>query len=138
MNIILDNNVIIAAFASRGLCQSIFELCLDRYSIFISDYILKEIGVNLQKKINMSKSKTDAFLEYLREYSTVLECENLKKPVCRDRNENHILTLAKCTDADYIITGDDDLLTLKRFESTAIVSPRGFWDIVRKNTGSKL
>jgi predicted nucleic acid-binding protein len=33
MKIILDTNVIIAAFATRGLCSAVFELCLDRFEV---------------------------------------------------------------------------------------------------------
>jgi len=28
MKIVLDANVIVAAFAARGLCEAVFELCL--------------------------------------------------------------------------------------------------------------
>ena len=37
MKIVLDTNVIIAAFATRGLCSPIFELCLDRFDVALSE-----------------------------------------------------------------------------------------------------
>jgi len=41
--------------------------------------------------------------------------------ICRDPKDNFLLALAKGGNADYLITGDDDLLVLKEFEKTKIV-----------------
>ncbi len=40
--------------------------------------------------------------------------------ICRDPKDNYLLALAKDADADYLITGDKDLLVLERFEKTII------------------
>jgi predicted nucleic acid-binding protein len=50
---ILDTNVIIAAFASRGFCHAVFELCLDRCEIVLSEEILREVLMNLNSKIKL-------------------------------------------------------------------------------------
>ena len=42
MNIVLDANVIIAAFAARGLCEPIMEVCLSEHDIALSDDLLDE------------------------------------------------------------------------------------------------
>jgi len=43
MRVILDTNVILAAFASRGLADAVFELCLDKHEIIIGEYTLPAI-----------------------------------------------------------------------------------------------
>ena len=43
MKIVLDANVIIAAFAARGLCESIMEVCLSEHEIVLSDDLFDEI-----------------------------------------------------------------------------------------------
>jgi predicted nucleic acid-binding protein len=43
VTVVLDTNVLVAAFATRGLCQSVFELCLDRHTIAISDPLIQEL-----------------------------------------------------------------------------------------------
>ena len=53
MKIVLDANVIIAAFASRGLCESIFELCLESHELSLSNFLLNEIETNLVNKLNI-------------------------------------------------------------------------------------
>ena len=53
MKVIPDTNVIIAAFATRGLCSAVFELCLDRFDIVLSEEILKETFTHLNRKIKL-------------------------------------------------------------------------------------
>jgi predicted nucleic acid-binding protein len=43
MRIVLDTNVIVAAFAARGLCADVFEVCLENHTIIISEFILSEV-----------------------------------------------------------------------------------------------
>ncbi len=47
IKVVLNSNVIIAAFAARGLSNSVFELCLDKFEIIISEFIIKEISNKL-------------------------------------------------------------------------------------------
>ncbi len=132
MNIVLDTNVIVAAFASRGLCSSVFELCLDRCSIIISKHILTEVHRTLFKKFKMAEENIGSVIEYLEEYCYVKEYTQLNENVCRDKDDDEILALAKSNDVEYIITGDNDLLILKAYGSTKIISPRQFWEISKK------
>jgi putative PIN family toxin of toxin-antitoxin system len=133
MKLILDSNVIIAAFAGRGLCNSLFELCLEQHDIFISDFILLEVRKNLSKKLNLPTKKADMIITYLKEFCLVGHYNKLKIRVCRDKDDDEILGLAKGVRAQYIITGDSDLLSLKKFELTEIISPRQFWEIAKKS-----
>jgi len=133
MKIILDSNVIIAAFAGRGLFHSIFELCLDRYTVVISDHILSEVHKNLCKKLRMPKQKADRIVSFLNEFCIIEDYDKLKKKICRDKDDDEILGLAKSSEAQYIISGDQDMLILEQFEITKIVSPRQFWEIAKQS-----
>jgi len=46
--------------------------------------------------------------------------------ICRDPKDNFLLSLSRDGKADFLITGDPDLLTLKRFENTIIITYREF------------
>lgn len=46
--------------------------------------------------------------------------------LCRDPDDNHLLALCKDGKADMLITGDKDLLVLKRFGKTRILAPADF------------
>lgn len=53
--------------------------------------------------------------------------------VCRDPKDNFLLALAKDGKADYLITGDQDLLSLKRFGKTKILTIVNFIEAIKGN-----
>jgi putative PIN family toxin of toxin-antitoxin system len=131
MKIILDTNVIIAAFASRGLCSAVFELCLDRFEVVLSEAILEEVSINLHLKIKLPLLQCDSIVSYLRANCVLSEIDDLDESACRDKNDLHVLGLAQHASAAYIITGDRDLLDLATHKDTKILTPREFWSILR-------
>ncbi len=72
----------------------------------------------------------------IREKVTIVTPDIPLPDVCRDKDDNHVLQLAGFMKADFIITGDKDLLVLNRYQSTSIVTPRAFYDrfAEKKNT----
>jgi len=131
MKVILDTNVIVAAFATRGLCNAVFELCLDRFEIILSEPILKEIFINLNRKIKLPLPQCDLIVSYLRGNCCISEIDDLDGSVCRDKSDVHVLRLAQHSLAEYIITGDKDLLDVANHKNTKIVTPREFWTILK-------
>jgi len=132
MRVLFDTNVIFSAFATRGLAQAVFELCLEKHTIIVSEYILSELAVHLEKKLMMPSEKVQLITDYLRESCSLGEGTSVGESVCRDKKDIHILGLANKMRPDFIITGDLDLLVLKRYRNTSIVTPRGFWEKERK------
>jgi len=130
MKIILDANVVVAAFASRGLCESIFELCLSEHELILCEDLLTEIDKNLRIKIKLPSKMVDTIKELLKEHSVILDPTPLPKNACRDPDDIKVLGLAIASGADYIVTGDKDLLILKHFQKIPILSPRAFSDII--------
>ena len=133
MKIVLDANVIIAAFAARGLCESIMEVCLSEHEISLSDDLLDEILRNLRDKIKLPRDVVDNIGALLRGHSNFSIPSPLASDVCRDPDDIKILGLAVATNADYIVTGDKDLLVLKGFEGIPILNPRSFSDILHSS-----
>ena len=132
MKVVLDTNVIIASFASRGLCYSVFELCLDRFDIIISPFLIDEVKTNLSKKLKLPSSIIREVIEFLSENAALIDIDEIPKGVCKDPEDAKLLALAQKSEAAYLITGDKDLLAIKKFTSSKILSPRKFWETVKK------
>lgn len=132
MKVVLDSNVIIAAFAARGLSSALFELCLDRHTIVLSDFILAEVRRALTQKLKMPQHTIDTIESYLKEICVLSLFDKLTKNICRDKDDDNIIALAVSAAADFIITGDKDLLVLQKYQSIRIVSPREFWEVERQ------
>ena len=132
MKVVLDSNVIIAAFAARGLCADLFEHCLYEQTIILSKAILEEIKGNLSKKIKVPKAKINDVIKLLSVQTEIVNPVNLPKDTCRDSNDPMVIGTALSGQANVIVTGDTDLLSLKKFKSIQILTPRGFWEVIRK------
>jgi predicted nucleic acid-binding protein len=50
--------------------------------------------------------------------------------VCRDSDDIKVLGLAIAANADYIVTGDKDLLVLESFQGIPILNPRSFSNVL--------
>ena len=132
MRVVLDTNVIIAAFAARGLCSEVFEVCLTSHTIVISEHILAEVEKGLIKKIHLPKNITVSIIDYLRDVAEMFEPQPIEGSLCRDIEDLKIIGTAVSGNAQLIITGDDDLLTLKKFMKIDMVTPREFWNRLRQ------
>ncbi len=133
MKIVLDSNIIVAAYAGRGLCNSLFELCLDRHSIIISEFILSEVQRTLHNKLIMPLPNVQIIIDYLKEFCILSTYKKITDNICRDKNDNDIISLAVSNNVDYLITGDNDLLVLKKYNKIKIISPRDFWTLSKGN-----
>jgi putative PIN family toxin of toxin-antitoxin system len=131
MRIVLDSNVIIASFATEGICHALFELCIDQHEIIISDQILTEVENNLKLKLKLPQQIISEIINYIDEVTIKEHPPKLQKKISRDTSDDLILSLAEISNSEFIITGDKDLLALKRYKSTRIIKPREFWEILR-------
>lgn len=131
MKIILDTNIYFSAFVFDKDILKLLDLCYDKHAIYSSKVILKEIQDKLfGDKIKKIKPQYD--FETANEFYMKIENETKiisptqKISVCRDPKDNMFLEIATEIKADYIITGDKDLLVLKEFNRTKILKPSQF------------
>ena len=132
MTIVLDTNVIVAAFATEGLCHAVFEVCLDQHQIVLNEFILKEVTETLKKKLKMPEAAVQEVIRFLRDQSDIIDHAKPETHISRDPKDDMILALAAVAHSHYIITGDEDLLILKSFNDIPILSPRQFWEALRQ------
>ncbi len=131
MKVVLDTNVIVAAFAARGLCSEILEICLTYHSIVISEHILSEIKEKLIDKIRLPQKIAHDIVSYLKDQAEVVSPEELEESICRDKDDDRVIGTALSGNAELIITGDEDLLILKKYKDVEIITPRSFWARLR-------
>ena len=127
----LDTNVIVAAFAARGLCAEVFEVCASGHALLISEHILAEVNNALLKKVKLPERVAREVTEYLRDIAEIVEPEPVTESMCRDKQDLPVLGTAAGGNADFIVTGDKDLLELKSHMGIDIITPREFWERMR-------
>lgn len=126
MKLVLDTNVLIAALIARGVCSDLLEHCVQQHEIVTSDFILGELRENLVHKFKYSVQDTEEAVGLLRSRMEVVVPVTLESPVCRDPDDDAVLGTAIAGYAACIVTGDKDLLVIKRYHEVDIVRPSDF------------
>lgn len=126
MKIVLDSNVLIAAYATRGVCHALYEHCIGNHNIMLSDFIISEVKEKLITKLKFPNGLVSEIEDSLKSNSKVCNPPELTKGVCRDIDDDNILSLAIYSEVDFIITGDKDLLELGNYKSIPIITPKEF------------
>ena len=133
----MDTNVLVSAFATRGLCADVFRYVLAENTLVTGEVVLRELRRVLRVQLKLPAEAVDAIEEFLREHEVV---EKPKQPCAvpvGDRDDQWVLSSAVAARADVFVTGDRDLLNLGSRAPLPILSPRGFWDLLRKKTSRR-
>ena len=128
MRAVFDTNVLVAAFAAEGICSKILTRGRKKqFHLIACPIILQEFERVLIKKFSATRNEAQSALKIVSEaiHSVVHPSQSVKS-VCRDPDDDAILACAVEARADYLVTGDVDLLELKIFKGIRIVTPRDF------------
>jgi putative PIN family toxin of toxin-antitoxin system len=133
---VFDTNVLVSAIlAADSVPRKAFNLAYNNGVILLSKPVQDELN-ELLRRAKFSKyistEKRSIFLWSLfRQALFITITEEIKE--CRDQQDNKFLELAVNGKADYIITGDNDLLVLNPFRGILILTPKSFLDLVECN-----
>lgn len=134
MKVFLDTNVLVAAFATRGLCSDVFRVVAAEHELLVGEPVLVEMRRILETKLRMPEQARNEALRVLRRYTKVPAA---KAPIGLDINDpadEWIVACALTVPADVFVTGDKALLALRRVQDMPIVSPRDFWTQARRGS----
>jgi len=122
----IDTNVIISALIFGGNSKIIVEKLLKReFVAFTSIQLVSELVETLLIKFIFTKEmilKLDALI--VSNFVVVYPTKRIN--VARDIDDNRVLEVAVTSNSKYIITGDKDLLVIKRYKNIDIISPKEF------------
>ncbi len=133
MKLIFDTNVLIAAFATHGICHSLFEYSVENCTIVISNYIIEELHDKFLTKFKMPEEKIEKIVAFLIDSCLISNHRDFTKQFSRDVKDDPILGIIDMQMVNYLVTGDKDLLILKEYKTVPIISPRELWNIFREN-----
>jgi len=128
VRVVFDTNVLLAAFLTEGLCAKLLIRARKReFEMFLCPVIFSELERILKKKFKANPQEITETLAIINEAAQqTVTPDRTVEGICRDKDDDHILACAAAIKAEYLVTGDADLLTLKIFEGIRILSPRDF------------
>jgi putative PIN family toxin of toxin-antitoxin system len=127
---LFDTNVLLSAFLTDGLCSKLLSRANKReFKLYTCPFILAELEEKLHKQFSVSRSETKEALTLIRELSLIIDPieGNVEvKGACRDRNDDFVLACALAAKAEFLVTGDKDLLTIGIYQGIRIITSRDF------------
>ena len=123
MKVVLDTNIWISGLLiPKSRAGRLIELWKSReLELITSDFIIHEIQKvlsypKIQKHLKWSTQKIEQFAILIKFFSEqIILPDHLETPnVPKDLNDNAILATLLLSEAEMLITGDDDLLSLKK------------------------
>ncbi len=131
MRVFLDTSVLVAAFATRGLCADVLRAVLSGHELVVGETVLTELGRVLREKIGTPEAQARDVVDFVRKQALVAPEVPVPEVDVRDPTDLPILAAAIQGAAEVLVTGDKDLLVLRRTTNLAILDPRGFWELVK-------
>jgi putative PIN family toxin of toxin-antitoxin system len=131
MKVVLDTNIFVSGlFFAKSNAGKILNLCFEeKINLCLSNELIAEIEKvlfypKIKKRLNLSQIEIENYCSILRFKFEVFSIKKVKAIVDKDINDNHILATLIASKADYLITGDDDLLSMSN--KYKIISPKDF------------
>ena len=132
MRVFLDTNVLVSAFATRGLCADVLRHVLADHELLVGEVVLTELRRVLRAKVKLNREAIDAIDRLLRDQTVVARPAKPSALDIPDKSDRWILASAIAGAADVLVTGDRDLLRIRNRAGLKLVDPRGFWSLVKK------
>jgi|SRR3989344_6264946 len=137
LKVVIDTNVLVSALLRRtSIPHQIHQAYRDgKFIVIISPEILKEIGEvihreYIRKRSRMIEGDRKNFIKELYNLSVMTEGKRKVTIVKADPDDNKFIAAALEGEADYIVTGDIHLLSLKEYKGVRIVTPREFTSLL--------
>ena len=130
--IVIDTNLWISYLVTKGFKRLDKLIYSDKTKLIFSQELINEfIEVTKREKFKKYFSYNDIakLLELLYTYGELIDITS-DVDACRDIKDNFLLSLSLDGQADYLITGESDLLELRTFKKTKIVSISEFESII--------
>lgn len=128
IRVVLDTNILIASIFWKGHCRKIVDLAVaGKIKSLTSVELLKEIEYVLFEDFSdMPYSRIDEIIRDVLSYSELVTTEEILITGLRDIKDTKVIACAIGGKADYIVTGDKDLLVIKVYSGIPILKPSEF------------
>ena len=132
MKLVLDTNIFISAFYRGGNPQKVIGRIIEGLDeLYISNEILNEItAVMARPKFKTQPEIIERYIRTIEKIGKKVFISGKLKGICRDKEDDDIIECGILCGADYLITGDIDLLVIESYRNIKIVTVKKYFEIV--------
>jgi putative PIN family toxin of toxin-antitoxin system len=133
--LILDTNVLLSALLSdRGAPAKLLDAWeRQQFTLVACDPLITEVREVVNRpffRARLRASAVELLVAGLRDFSLFLR-DLPRNVIAPDAKDSYLLALAEASIAEFLVTGDKELLSLKHHQSTRIVTPAAMMDILK-------
>lgn len=133
MKVFLDTPVIVSATAVRGLCADVLREVLAYHELVLSIPVIAELNTVLFSQLKLPDDIITESIGFLYQDAHISERFSKIDIHINDKEDILILSSALHGNAELFVTGDNELLQLRKMNDMEIVSPRKFWEKIKEN-----
>jgi len=131
--IVLDTNILISAFGWKGKPKEIFSKVINgEFKLIMSQKQLEEVEMVIEyPKFSFTNDQKSRFLKILLATINIVETSGKLNLIKDDLKDDVILESAVENDAEFLISGDEHLLKIKKYGNTKIVTATEFLELIK-------
>ncbi len=129
VTLVVDVNVLVSMLINHDAAGIKWLFNKQAFRVMISAGLLgelEEVLMRPQFRRYLTVTEAERAVRRIANRSSLVETAFQVRPISRDPKDDYLLSLAKKGKADFLITGDDDLLVLKKHGKTRILKPAAF------------
>jgi hypothetical protein len=125
--LLLDTNIYISAILFGGKPKEIIDLAKEnKFEIIISEYILWEIREVLSRKFKVPDNRLNIIEHDILSLAKIVKVSSMIDAIAEHPADNAVLACAIDGNVDFIISGDQHILKLKKYNNILILTPQKF------------
>ena len=126
--VVIDTNVFVSALGFGGTpLAAVVRTFDDDFELLVSQATLDELSRVLSyDHLPVTVNERNQFLSIIRHEATLVRSTPDVSEIEADPDDDMFLECALGGDADYIVSGDDHLLTVQSYRGISILSPAEF------------
>ena len=135
MRVVIDTNVFVSGVFFGGPPGRVLTAWRDgEIEMFVTREIVEEyVRVGHELAAHFPAVELGPALDLVATCATMVAAPPLPRPVCRDRDDDKFVACAVSAEADYVISGDGDLVDVSHYQGVLVVRPRAFVDLVTQH-----
>ena len=128
IRVVVDTNVFVSGIFWKGAPMQVLDAWIGgKFKLIVTSEILLEYERVLESLGKKAKfSNYDRILELVKLNAEMANPVAFARPICRDKDDDKFLAAALGGSAQYIVTGDDDLLVLNGHQNLQIMKAKEF------------
>ena len=136
MKVCLDTNILVSGFTARGLCADLLRYLLAEHEVLTGKVNVVELRRVLKERFDAAPNQVASVEALLRDQTIIAKPRTASPVRVRDLDDEWVLASAIAGEAEMLVTGDKDLLTVAAQSPISILAPRDAWERLRGDLGT--